>query len=102
MGGRRLAGLWWFLFRRGRRASRGEGIEVQEPLSRGELYRLTAHEQPVAYELAPGATRRFTFRQRVRARLAKAMFGPGTFVPKATAEEYRAQHAGWHESERAD
>ncbi|MFE1955726.1 MULTISPECIES: hypothetical protein [Streptomyces] len=82
--------------------ARGEVVEVQEPLSRGELYRLTAHEQPVAYALEPGGARGFSFRQRVRARLAKAMFGPGTFVPKATAEEYRALHAGWHESERAD
>lgn len=92
-----------------RRRGRGPepDFEVHEPLSRGELYRLTAHEQPAAYELGPkvdadGKARRFTFRERVRALLAKAMFGPGTFVPKATAEEYRARHAGWHESERVD
>ncbi|WP_372344860.1 cytochrome bc complex cytochrome b subunit [Streptomyces sp. KL116D] len=90
-----------------KRLPHGEYIEVHEPLTRAELYTLNAHEQPVAYELGPrvdenGVARKFTVRQRVRARLAKAMFGPGTYVPKATAEEYRALHAGWHESERVD
>ncbi|MFE6889598.1 cytochrome bc complex cytochrome b subunit [Streptomyces sp. NPDC057694] len=90
-----------------KRLPHGEYIEVHEPLTRAELYTLNAHEQPPAYELGPsvdgnGVARRFTVRQRVRARLAKAMYGPGTYVPKATAEEYRALHAGWHESERVD
>ncbi|MYT74421.1 MULTISPECIES: cytochrome bc complex cytochrome b subunit [unclassified Streptomyces] len=90
-----------------KRLPHGEYIEVHEPLTRAELYTLNAHEQPAAYELGPrvdnnGVVRRFTVRQRVRARLAKAMYGPGTYVPKATAEEYRALHAGWHESERVD
>ncbi|MGY0019850.1 cytochrome bc1 complex cytochrome b subunit [Streptomyces sp. cg35] len=88
-----------------KRLPHGEYIEVHEPLTRAELYTLNAHEQPQAYELGPsvdenGVARKFTVRQRVRARLAKAMYGPGTYVPKATAEEYRALHAGWHESER--
>ncbi|MFJ9038384.1 cytochrome bc complex cytochrome b subunit [Streptomyces sp. NPDC102406] len=88
-----------------KRLPHGEYIEVHEPLTRAELYTLNCHEQPVPYELGPpvdanGVARKFTVRQRVRARLAKAMFGPGTYVPKATAEEYRALHAGWHESER--
>ncbi|MER5945473.1 cytochrome bc complex cytochrome b subunit [Streptomyces sp. NPDC001904] len=90
-----------------KRLPHGEYIEVHEPLTRAELYTLNAHEQPAAYELGPrvddnGVARRFTVRQRVRARLARAMYGPGTYVPKATAEEYRALHAGWHESERVD
>ncbi|WP_338702346.1 cytochrome bc complex cytochrome b subunit [Streptomyces sp. Q6] len=90
-----------------RRLPHGEYIEVHEPLTRAELYTLNAHEQPKAYELGPrvdenGVVRKFTVRQRVRARLAKAMFGPGSYVPKATPEEYRALHAGWHESERVD
>ncbi|MEU6841960.1 cytochrome bc complex cytochrome b subunit [Streptomyces sp. NPDC046716] len=90
-----------------KRLPHGEYIEVHEPLTRAELYTLNAHEQPAAYELGPrvddnGVARRFTVRQRVRARLAKAMYGPGTYVPKATEEEYRALHAGWHESERVD
>ncbi|MZD03706.1 hypothetical protein GTW43_01210 [Streptomyces sp. SID5785] len=91
----------------GHETGRGEYAEVHEPLTRGELYRLTAHEEPKPYELGPkvdadGAVRRFTVRQRLRARLARAMYGPGTYVPKATPEEYRALHAGWHESERLD
>ncbi|MFJ4713325.1 cytochrome bc complex cytochrome b subunit [Streptomyces sp. NPDC088785] len=90
-----------------KRLPHGEYIEVHEPLSRAELYTLNAHEQPAAYELGPpvdgnGVARAFTVRQRVRARLARAMYGPGTYVPKATAEEYQALHAGWHESERVD
>ncbi|MEU6393490.1 cytochrome bc complex cytochrome b subunit [Streptomyces sp. NPDC046939] len=88
-----------------KRLPHGEYIEVHEPLSRAELYKLNLHEQPKPYELGPrvdenGVARKFTVRQRVRARLAKAMYGPGTYVPKATVEEYRALHAGWHESER--
>ncbi|WP_425827406.1 cytochrome b [Streptomyces fractus] len=90
-----------------RRLPHGEFIEVHEPLTRAELYTLNQHEQPRAYELGPrfdknGVERKFTVRQRMRARLAKAMFGPGTYVPKATPEEYRALHSGWHESERVD
>ncbi|MEV5608536.1 cytochrome bc complex cytochrome b subunit [Streptomyces sp. NPDC052225] len=90
-----------------RRLPHGEYIEVHEPLTRAELYTLNAHEQPAPYELGPrvdenGVARTFTVRQRLRARLAKAMFGPGAYVPKATPEEYRALHAGWHESERVD
>ncbi|WP_306316518.1 MULTISPECIES: cytochrome bc complex cytochrome b subunit [unclassified Streptomyces] len=90
-----------------KRLPHGEFIEVHEPLTRAELYTLNAHEQPRAYELGPrfdenGVERRFSVRQRMRARLAKAMFGPGTYVPKATPEEYRALHSGWHESERVD
>ncbi|MHC5257324.1 cytochrome bc1 complex cytochrome b subunit [Streptomyces sp. UC4497] len=90
-----------------RRLPHGEFIEVHEPLTRAELYTLNQHEQPTAYELGPrvdanGVERKFTIRQRVRARLAKAMFGPGTYVPKATPEEYQALHSGWHESERVD
>ncbi|MEB8342055.1 cytochrome bc1 complex cytochrome b subunit [Streptomyces endophyticus] len=90
-----------------RRLPHGEFIEVHEPLTRAELYTLNQHEQPAAYELGPrvdanGVERKFTVRQRMRARLAKAMFGPGTYVPKVTPEEYRALHSGWHESERVD
>ncbi|MFI0235560.1 cytochrome bc complex cytochrome b subunit [Streptomyces sp. NPDC016845] len=88
-----------------KRLPHGEYIEVHEPLTRAELYKLNLHEQPRPYELGPrvdgnGVARKFTVRQRVRARLAKAMYGPGTYVPKATVEEYQALHAGWHESER--
>ncbi|MEV1019499.1 cytochrome bc complex cytochrome b subunit [Streptomyces sp. NPDC050264] len=88
-----------------KRLPHGEYIEVHEPLTRAELYTLNIHEQPKPYELGPavdenGVERKFSVRQRMRARLAKAMYGPGTYVPKATAEEYRALHAGWHESER--
>ncbi|MBO1330892.1 cytochrome bc complex cytochrome b subunit [Streptomyces sp. VRA16 Mangrove soil] len=90
-----------------KRLPHGEYIEVHEPLTKAELYTLNSHEQPAAYELGPkvdenGVARHFTVRQRMRARLAKAMFGPGTYVPKATPEEYQALHAGWHESERVD
>ncbi|MDG4863971.1 cytochrome bc complex cytochrome b subunit [Streptomyces sp. T-3] len=88
-----------------KRLPHGEYIEVHEPLSRGQLYKLTSHEQPKPFELGPkvdsnGVERKFSRSDRLRARLARAMYGPGTHIPKATPEEYleiQAQHAGHEE-----
>ncbi|MET8979853.1 cytochrome bc complex cytochrome b subunit [Streptomyces sp. NPDC004539] len=79
----------------------GEYVEVHEPLGRAQLHTLTQHEQPKPYEIGPlvdanGVRRRVSVVQRVRARLAKAMFGPETRIEKPTAEEYRELTRGGH------
>ncbi|MFI5808258.1 cytochrome bc complex cytochrome b subunit [Streptomyces sp. NPDC051561] len=82
-----------------KRLPHGEYVEVHTPLSQAELHKLTSHEQPVPFEVgrevdANGVRRTIKRSDRLRARLARAMYGPGTHVPKPTAEEYRALHSG--------
>ncbi|MEU6066544.1 MULTISPECIES: cytochrome bc1 complex cytochrome b subunit [Streptomyces] len=77
----------------------GEYVEVHEPLSQDRLFVLTQHEQNPPYEIgtredANGVRRRVTVSQRVRARLARALFGPETHIPKPTREEYRELTSG--------
>ena len=77
-----------------KRLPHGEYVEVHEPLSQGQLFSLTQHEQDPPYEVGPvvdagGVRRRVGPVDRLRARLARAMFGPGTRIPKPTVEEYR-------------
>ncbi|MFB7645477.1 cytochrome bc complex cytochrome b subunit [Streptomyces sp. NPDC056084] len=76
-----------------KRLPHGEYVEVHDPLTPAELYTLTAYEQPQPYVLGPtvdanGVTRRPRPSDRLRARLAQAMYGPGSQIPKPTAEEY--------------
>ncbi|RPF30459.1 ubiquinol-cytochrome c reductase cytochrome b subunit [Streptomyces sp. TLI_185] len=70
----------------------GEYVEIHEPLDQARLHTLTAHEQyrplratPARHPVAalPGRT------QRLRFMLSRALYGPGTQVPKPTAAEYR-------------
>ncbi|MFI1677659.1 cytochrome bc complex cytochrome b subunit [Streptomyces sp. NPDC020607] len=82
-----------------RRLPHGEYVEIHERLPQSELYRLTAHEQPRPYEIGPvvdanGVTRKVRLSERLRARLARAMYGPKAQVPKATPEEYLAIQRG--------
>ncbi|QES44895.1 ubiquinol-cytochrome c reductase cytochrome b subunit [Streptomyces venezuelae] len=82
-----------------RRLPHGEYVEIHERLPQSELYRLTAHEQPRPYELGPvvdanGVTRKVRPAERLRARLARAMYGPKAQVPKATPEEFLAVQRG--------
>ncbi|MEU6820007.1 cytochrome bc complex cytochrome b subunit [Streptomyces atriruber] len=82
-----------------RRLPHGEYVEIHERLPQAELYRLTAHEQPRPYEIGPvvdanGVTRKVRASERIRARLARAMYGPKAQVPKATPEEYLAVRRG--------
>ncbi|MEW2389150.1 cytochrome bc complex cytochrome b subunit [Streptomyces venezuelae] len=82
-----------------RRLPHGEYVEIHERLPQSELYRLTAHEQPRPYEVGPavdanGVTRKIRPTERLRARLARAMYGPKAQVPKATPEEYMAVQRG--------
>ncbi|NUP18752.1 MAG: cytochrome bc complex cytochrome b subunit [Streptomyces sp.] len=82
-----------------KRLPQGEYIEVHEPLTQGQLFTLTQHEQDPPYEVGPlvdanGVRRRVAPTERVRARLAKAMFGPRTRITKPTVEEYREVTSG--------
>ncbi|MFI6010480.1 cytochrome bc complex cytochrome b subunit [Streptomyces sp. NPDC051243] len=84
-----------------KRLPQGEYIEIHEPLTQGQLFTLTQHEQHPPYEVGPlvdanGVRRRAAPSQRVRARLARAMFGPRTRITKPTVEEYREVTSGDH------
>ncbi|WP_320776273.1 ubiquinol-cytochrome c reductase cytochrome b subunit [Streptomyces sp. CRN 30] len=77
-----------------RRLPHGEYVEVHEPLSQAQLFTLTQHEQALPYDTgarvdANGVVRRVPVVHRVRARLAKAMYGPGTYAEKPTEEEFK-------------
>ncbi|MEV8542365.1 cytochrome bc complex cytochrome b subunit [Streptomyces sp. NPDC051572] len=79
----------------------GEYVEVHEPLTPDERFRLTQHEQEPPYAIGPlvdtnGVERQVKGGQRVRARLAKAMFGPETRIAKPTVEEYKELTSGDH------
>ncbi|WP_326723775.1 cytochrome bc complex cytochrome b subunit [Streptomyces sp. NBC_00243] len=72
----------------------GEFVEVHEPLTQAQRFALTQHDQARPYEVGPlvdanGVTRRVGPSRKLRARLARAMYGPDTQIPKPTAEEYR-------------
>ncbi|MCX4861123.1 cytochrome bc complex cytochrome b subunit [Streptomyces canus] len=84
-----------------RRLPHGEYVEVHEPLAQGQLHTLTQHEQEPPYEIGPlvdanGVRRPVRRSQRMRAGLARAMFGPDTRIEKPTAEEYREITSGDH------
>ncbi|QOV39004.1 cytochrome bc complex cytochrome b subunit [Streptomyces ferrugineus] len=84
-----------------KRLPHGEYIEVHEPVTQGQLFTLTQHEQHPPYEIgervdANGVRRRVTVSQRVRARLALAMFGPRSRITKPTVAEYREVTSGDH------
>ncbi|MDH6551960.1 cytochrome bc complex cytochrome b subunit [Streptomyces sp. SAI-041] len=84
-----------------RRLPHGEYVEVHEPLAQAQLHTLTQHEQEPPYEIGPlvdanGVRRPVRRSQRVRAGLARAMFGPDTRIAKPTVEEYREITSGDH------
>ncbi|GGW84622.1 cytochrome bc1 complex cytochrome b subunit [Streptomyces lomondensis] len=84
-----------------KRLPTGEYTEVHEPLSQAELFTLTQHEQNPPYEVGPevdagGVRRKVKRSERLRARLAKAMFGPDARIEKPTVEEYREITSGDH------
>ncbi|MEU1267512.1 cytochrome bc complex cytochrome b subunit [Streptomyces sp. NPDC005799] len=84
-----------------KRLPTGEFVEVHEPLPQDQLFTLTQHEQNPPYEIGPlvdanGVRRPVTVAQRVRAQLARAMFGPDSRIAKPTAEEYRELTSGDH------
>ncbi|MFG2792305.1 cytochrome bc complex cytochrome b subunit [Streptomyces sp. NPDC048419] len=84
-----------------KRLPNGEFVEIHEPLPQDELFTLTQHEQRPPYEIGPlvdanGVRRPVTISQRVRAQLARAMFGSDARIPKPTVEEYRELTSGDH------
>ncbi|WP_405474288.1 cytochrome bc complex cytochrome b subunit [Streptomyces canus] len=84
-----------------RRLPHGEYVEVHDPLPQEQLHTLTQHEQEPPYEIGPlvdanGVRRPVRRSQRVRAGLARAMFGPDTRIDKPTAKEYREITSGDH------
>ncbi|MEU2269758.1 cytochrome bc complex cytochrome b subunit [Streptomyces olindensis] len=84
-----------------KRLPTGEYIEVHEPLAQAELFTLTQHEQNPPYEVGPevdagGVRRKVKWSERLRARLAHAMFGPDARIEKPTVEEYREITSGDH------
>ncbi|GHF89652.1 cytochrome bc1 complex cytochrome b subunit [Streptomyces griseosporeus] len=79
-----------------KRLPSGEYVEIHEPLTQAQLFTLTQHEQSRPYEIGPlvdanGVRRTVRPSQRVRARLARVMFGDHSHIPKVTPEEYREQ-----------
>ncbi|MEV7991258.1 cytochrome bc complex cytochrome b subunit [Streptomyces sp. NPDC086077] len=77
-----------------RRLPHGEFVEVHQPLARADLYTLTAHQQYAPLTAAPvaaghGADPRPTASARLRAGLSRVLYGPGTQIPKPTADEDR-------------
>ncbi|AWT42632.1 MULTISPECIES: cytochrome bc1 complex cytochrome b subunit [Streptomyces] len=79
-----------------KRLPSGEYVEIHEPLTQAQLFTLTQHEQSPPYEIGPlvdanGVRRTVRPSQRVRARLARVMFGDHSHIPKVTPEEYREQ-----------
>ncbi|MCX4909491.1 cytochrome bc complex cytochrome b subunit [Streptomyces sp. NBC_00878] len=72
----------------------GEFVEVHEPLTQAQRFTLTQHEQDPPYDVGPlvdanGVERKVKPSQRLRARLARAMYGQNAHIPKPTVEEYR-------------
>ncbi|MFF5003206.1 cytochrome bc complex cytochrome b subunit [Streptomyces phaeochromogenes] len=77
-----------------RRLPHGEFVEVHEPLTPAQRFTLTQHEQDVPYDVGPlvdanGVERKVKPSQRLRSRLARAMYGQNAQIPKPTVEEYR-------------
>ncbi|MFE0450120.1 cytochrome bc complex cytochrome b subunit [Streptomyces sp. NPDC058914] len=75
-----------------KRLPHGEYVEIHEPLDQAHLHALTAHEQYRPLKAAPardtdGAMPSRT--QRLRVGLSRVLYGPGTQIPKPTADEYK-------------
>ncbi|GGT63951.1 cytochrome bc1 complex cytochrome b subunit [Streptomyces purpureus] len=77
-----------------KRLPHGEFVEVHEPLSAGDRYKLTAHEQYEPAELPPavdenGVERKISRTEKLRVKLNKSYYGDGSQIAKPTAEEYK-------------
>ncbi|MBD0708443.1 MULTISPECIES: cytochrome b [unclassified Streptomyces] len=82
-----------------KRLPHGEFVEVHEPLSQGEMHRLTAHEQYAAAELPPavdenGVERKTGPFEKLRVKLNKGYYGDDSQIAKPTAEEYKEIQSG--------
>ncbi|MEU2503779.1 cytochrome bc complex cytochrome b subunit [Streptomyces sp. NPDC007863] len=82
-----------------KRLPHGEFVEVHEPLSQGELYKLTAHEQYEPAALPPavdenGVQRKVGAMEKLRVKLNKGYYGDDNQVAKPTLEEYKEIQSG--------
>ncbi|MEU3689243.1 cytochrome bc1 complex cytochrome b subunit [Streptomyces narbonensis] len=82
-----------------KRLPHGEFVEVHEPLSQGELHRLTAHEQYEPAELPPavdenGVERKIGAMEKLRVKLNKGYYGADNQIAKPTSEEYKEIQSG--------
>ncbi|MFE5733506.1 cytochrome bc complex cytochrome b subunit [Streptomyces sp. NPDC056528] len=82
-----------------KRLPHGEFVEVHEPLSQGELHRLTAHEQYAPAELPPavdenGVERKIGPMEKLRVKLNKGYYGDDSQIAKPTVEEYKEIQSG--------
>ncbi|MFH8257547.1 cytochrome bc complex cytochrome b subunit [Streptomyces roseolus] len=82
-----------------KRLPHGEFVEVHEPLSQGELYKLTAHEQYEPAALPPavdenGVKRKIGAMEKLRVKLNKGYYGDDNQVAKPTLEEYKEIQSG--------
>ncbi|MFD3536783.1 cytochrome bc complex cytochrome b subunit [Streptomyces sp. NPDC058664] len=82
-----------------KRLPHGEFVEIHEPLSQGEMHRLTAHEQYAAAELPPavdenGVERKIGPLEKLRVKLNKGYYGADNQVAKPTVEEYKEIQSG--------
>ncbi|MEU2242299.1 cytochrome bc complex cytochrome b subunit [Streptomyces sp. NPDC018338] len=82
-----------------KRLPHGEFVEVHEPLSQGQLHRLTAHEQYEPAELPPavdenGVERKIGAMEKLRVKLNKGYYGGDSQIAKPTAEEYKEIQSG--------
>jgi len=77
-----------------KRLPHGEFVEVHEPLSQEQLYKLTSHEQPKPLEAGAevdenGVKRKVPRMEKLRAGLSRGWYGEDTQIPKATADEFK-------------
>ncbi|MEU3046590.1 MULTISPECIES: ubiquinol-cytochrome c reductase cytochrome b subunit [unclassified Streptomyces] len=82
-----------------KRLPHGEFVEVHEPLSQADRYKLTAHEQYAPAELGPevdenGVRRKIGRMEKLRVKLNKGYYGGDNQVAKPTSEEYREITSG--------
>ncbi|WP_328401564.1 cytochrome bc complex cytochrome b subunit [Streptomyces sp. NBC_00390] len=82
-----------------KRLPHGEFVEIHEPLSQGDLYKLTAHEQYKPAEIGPtvdenGVERKVKRSEKLRAKLSKGYYGEENQIAKPTAEEYKEITSG--------
>ncbi|MFC4610148.1 cytochrome bc complex cytochrome b subunit [Streptomyces maoxianensis] len=77
-----------------KRLPHGEFVEIHEPLSQAELYKLTSHEQYKPAEIGPtvdenGVRRKVKLKDKLRAKLSKGYYGPDSYIPKPSVEEFK-------------
>ncbi|MFD5325103.1 cytochrome bc complex cytochrome b subunit [Streptomyces sp. NPDC127092] len=82
-----------------KRLPHGEFVEVHQPLSQGERYKLTAHEQYEPAELPPavdenGVERKIGRMEKLRVKLNRGYYGADNQIAKPTVEEFREIESG--------